>query len=436
MNVTVEELAPCKKLLKFEVDVQGVNDAFVSVTKDFQKHAALPGFRPGKAPPDMVVKRYEKDIADEVKKKLISESYQQALKDKDIEVVASPDLEEIQFGRDKPLQFAVTIETAPKFDLPEYRGLPARREVAVVTEQDINKALDALRGQHATFQKVEHEVRENDFVVINYFGTCEGKPITDWNSVARGLTEKKNFWIQITPHSFIGGFAPQLIGAKVGEKRTVTIDFPEDFITKEVAGKKGVYEVEVVEVKERLLPELNDEFAKKYEAENLEKLREGIRQDLQNELNLKQKRSVREQLITQLLNRVHFDLPESPVALETRNVVYSIVSENQRRGISKEVIDQQKDSIYTAANQTAKDRVKANFLFRKIAEKEGIRVNEQELSMRIMALAQANNMPADKFVKELRERNGVDDVVASLLHEKIIDFLHENARIEDVPASS
>jgi len=306
--------------------------------------------------------------------------------------------------------------------------------VALVSEQDINKALDALRGQHAKFEKVDRPVQEHDFIVINYQGTCEGKPITEWNPVARGLTEKKNFWIEVAPEAFIGGFAPQLIGAKAGEKRTVTVDFPADFITREVAGKKGVYAVELVEVKERILPELNDEFAKKYEAENLQALREGVRQDLQNELNLKQKRMVRQQLVEQLLNRVNFDLPESLVTFETRNVVYNIVSENQRRGIPKEVIDQQKDSIYKAANETARERVKANFLFRKIAEKEGIRVTEQELSMRVMALAQANNMAPDKFAKELKARNGFEDVAASLLHEKIIDFLHENARIEDVAA--
>jgi trigger factor len=112
------------------------------------------------------------------------------------------------------------------------------------------------------------------------------------------------------------------------------------------------------------------------------------------------------------------------------------VSENQRRGIPKEVIDQQKDAIYAAANETAKSRVKADFLFRRIAEKEGIRVSEQDLSMRVMALAQANNMAPDKFAKELKARNGFPDIAASILHEKIIDFLHENARIEDVPAQS
>ena len=435
MNVTIEDLAPCKKLVRFEVDTSAVDAAFETVTKDFQREAALPGFRPGKAPRDMVIKRYEQDITDQVKRKLISETYQKGVKDKKLEVIGYPDIEEIQFAKGQALQFAATIETAPKFEMPDYRGLPAKRELASVSEQDIDKAMDALRGQHAKFETVNRTVKENDFVVLNYQGTCEGKPITDWNPVARGLTEKKNFWIQVTPESFIAGFAPQLIGAKAGDKRTVTVDFPADFVTREVAGKKGVYEVEVVEVKERILPPADDAFAKTYGAEDLTKLRDGIRKDLQNELNLKQKRAVRAQFVEALLHKINFDLPESMVQHETRNDVYNIVSENQRRGIPKEVIDQQKDSIYAAANQTAKERVKAEFIFSKIAEKEGIRVNEQELNLRIVALAQTYNMAPEKFLKELRNREGgVEEVYAQLLHEKVVDFLHEHAKIEDVPA--
>jgi len=433
VNVLVEDLAPCKKLVRFEVDAPAVDEAFEKVTKDFQREAALPGFRAGKAPREMVAKRYEQDILTEVKKKLISETYRQGIKDQKLEVVGYPDIEEIQFAKGQALQFAATIETAPQFEMPEYRGLPARRDVATVTEEDIAKAIEALRNQQGKFENVDHAVEENDFVVLNYQGTCEGKPITDWNPVARGLTEKKNFWIQVTPESFIAGFAPQLIGAKAGDKRTVTVTFPADFVTTEVAGKIGVYEVEVVEVKKRIIPEVDDAFAKSYGADDVTALRDGVRRDLQNELNLKQKRDVRQQLVTGLLGKVTFDLPESMVQEETRSVVYNIVSENQKRGIAKEVIDQQKDAIYAAANQTAKERVKAQFIFSKIAEKEGIRVTDQELNLRIVALAQSYEMPADKFLKELRSRNGVQEVYAQILHEKVIDFLQEHAKIEDVP---
>lgn len=432
MNVTVEHLAPCKKLVRFEVDAEAVDKTFETVTQDFQRHAAMPGFRPGKSPRDMVVKKFEKEILEEVKRKLMSETYKKGVKEQKLNVVGYPDIEEIQFGRGQALQFAATIETAPEFAMPEYRGLPAKREVALVSEADIERALLALRGQQGKFEKVDRAVQEGDFVVVNYRGTCEGKPITELAPVARSLTEQKNFWIEVKPETFIPGFAPQLIGAKAGEARTVTVDFQADFVTREVAGKKGVYEVEAVEVKERVLPELNDAFAQTYGADTMEKLREGVRSDLQNELNLKQKRSVRNQVVRALLDRVNFDLPESTVQAETRNVVYDIVNENQKRGVAKEVIDQQKEGIYSAANQTAKERVKAAFLFGRIAEKEGIRVPPEEIKARIVVLANSYQTPPDKFVKELEKRNGMPEIYQQLLQEKVIDFLQEHARIEDV----
>ncbi|HMJ67184.1 MAG TPA: trigger factor family protein, partial [Candidatus Binatia bacterium] len=149
MNVTVENLGPCKKLLRFEVDPKQVDTAFEEVTKEFLRHASLPGFRAGKAPKDMVLKKYEKDIEEEVRRKLMSDSYRQGIKEQKIRVVTQPDIEEIQFTRGQPFQFAATLETAPDFEIPEYRGLSAKREIASVTDEDVQHGIDALRGQQA-----------------------------------------------------------------------------------------------------------------------------------------------------------------------------------------------------------------------------------------------------------------------------------------------
>jgi len=435
VNVTVENLAPCKKLVRFEVDVKAVDEAFGTVTKDFMKHAKMPGFRPGKAPEAMVTKQYAKDIEEEVKRKLIGDAYRQGVKEHKFNVVGYPDIEEIQFNRGQALQFAATIEINPEFELPEYRGLPAKRETAVVTDEDVTKAIDALRGQAADFKKVEREVKEGDYIVVNYTGTSEGKPLTEIAPTARGLTEQKGFWVEVKPDSFIPGFAQQLIGAKAGDKRTVNVDFPAEFVTPQLAGKKGTYEVEVVEVKEKTLPELNDAFAKTYGADDLEKLRSGVRQDLQNELNSRQKRSIRNQLVKAISDKVSFDLPESTLQVETRNVVYEMVSENQRRGVPKELMEQKKDEIYNAAQGIAKERLKVSFVFHKISEKEGIRAEQHEMNTRIALMAQANQMAPQKFLQELEKRNGVAEVYQQIIHEKVLDFLHENAKIEDVPAA-
>ena len=437
MNVTVENLAPCKKLVRIDLDAAAVDAAFAEMEKSFTRDASLPGFRPGKAPRHLVLKKYETDINDEVKRKLIPDAYKKAIKENSLNVVGYPDIEEIQFGRTQALQFAATVETAPEFQLPEYRGLPVKRETGSVTEADVERAIGMLRDRQANFQKLDRAAQDGDFVVVNYTGTCDGKPVTETAPTARGLTEQKAFWIELKKDSFIPGFSEQLTGAKAGETRTVNVDFPADFVTKELAGKQGVFAVEVVEVKERTLPVIDDAFAKTYGAEDLAKLREGVRADLQNELNSKQTRDIRNQVAKALFDQVTCELPESLLQQETRNIVYQIVQENQQRGITKEAIDQQKDQIYGAASLGAKERVKASFILQRVAEKEGIKVSREEINQRIYVLSQNYQMTPDKFVKELEKRDGVSEIYSQLVNEKVIDFLQQHSKIEDVaPAAA
>ena len=436
MNITVENLAPCKKLLRVEVDAKAVDEAFDAMTKNYQKQAALPGFRPGRAPRDLVLKKYEADINDEVKRKLIGDNYRKALEDKKISVLGHPDIEEIQFGRGQNLQFAATIETAPEFQLPEYKGLPVKRENKSVTDADVERALTLLAQQHVKFETVARELKMGDVAVVNYTGTCDGRPIIATAPTAKGLTEQKNFWVEIAPDTFIAGFAEQLIGAKAGDKRAVNVDFPADFVTKELAGRKGVFEVEIVEVKEKVLPPIDEELAKKYGAENLEKLHEGVRRDLENELKYSQARAVRGQIVDALLAGANFELPETAVAHETRNVVYNIVQENSKRGVPRELIEKQKEEIYSTAARSAKERVRLAFLVQRIAGQEKIAVTQEEVLKRAQSLAAMYQIPLEKFIKDLQKRNGVNELFDQIAHEKVLDFLEMNAKIETVPPSA
>ena len=431
VNVSVENLAPCKKLVRVELDAAAVDAAFDAITKDFQKQASLPGFRPGKAPLPMVVKKYDAEITEEAKRKLIGDNYRKAIEEQKLHVVGAPDIEEVQFGRGQALSFTATIETAPEFQLPEYKGLPAQLETKTVSDADVERALELLRGQHAKFETVARRLAGGDIAVVNYTGTCDGKPITELAPTAKGLTEQKNFWVETADGSFIPGFAAQLIGAQAGEKRMVNVDFPADFVTPQLSGKKGVYEVELVEVKEKVLPALDEELAKKFGAENLEKLKDGVRKDLENELKYSQSKAIRAQTVRALLGRVNFDLPESAVANETRNVVYDLVRQNTQRGIGRELIEKQKDEIYSAAAVNAKDRVKLAFLVGRIAEQEKITVSQEDVLKRAQQLAMMYQMPLDQFIKDLQKRNGVNELYDWVLNEKVLELIEKNAIISE-----
>ena len=262
VSVTVEHLGPCKKLLRVEIEAPAVAAEFAKVSAEFGRRAQVPGFRPGKVPRPVIERTFGDRIREEVKRKLLKDSYEAALKEHQFAPVTQPKIEEVQFGAEQAFIYTAGLEIAPQFELPDYKGLPVRREQRVVTEEDQERAMHVLRDQRGTFADVERPVQTGDFVVVNYTGACEGKPITDLVPTARGLTQQTNFWLHVQTEHFVPGFTDQLIGASRGDKRTVTVTFPSDFVMPQLVGKVGVYEVEIVQVKEKHLPPVDEAFAK------------------------------------------------------------------------------------------------------------------------------------------------------------------------------
>jgi trigger factor len=422
-------------MLRVDVDAQTVDQAFATVTNQLQRSIRLPGFRPGKVPSSLITKNFSKDLDAEVRRKIINDSYKKAIADHKIHAVGSPEIKEGELGRNQNFTFDATVETAPEFELPEYRGLPVKKEVRTVQEPDIQRALDILRERNASYNDVDRSAREGDIVVVNYTGSSEGKPLTDFAPTARGLTEQNGFWMEIKADHFIPGFTEQLAGASKGEKRTVQVEFPKDFVAPQLVGKKGTYEVEIVQVKEKVLPEVNDEFAKQWGAENVEKLREGITADLQRQIEENTRKSIRAQVAQKLTEQVQCELPEALVAGETRNAVYDIVLENQQRGVSKEVMDEKKQDIYQYANQSAREKLKIAFLLGRIAEQEKIQVTQEEVANRVLSMARQQQVRPEKLVKDLQKVNGFGQIHEQILMTKVIDFLEQNAKIEEVPVS-
>lgn len=436
MNIAIENLSGCKKLVRVEVSPEEFQRAMDDVLTSVQKSVALPGFRPGKTPKQLLLKRFEKDILQEAKEKLMEDSLRRAVQEHKLNVVGRPEFEEVQYGAGLPYMFVIRVETAPEFELPEYKGIPVKRELRTVTDADVDRALDVLREKQVTYLTVARPARKGDVLVVNFRGSVDSKPISELVPSAKGLSEQTGFWVGTDPETFLPGFGEQLLGAQAGEKRTVTVLFPAGFRPAELAGLQAIYEVEVVEVKEKVMPELTDEFAKQWGAESVQALREGVRRDLERELEYSQKRKIQSQIIQVLLSRAQFELPESLVAAETRDIVYDIVAENARKGVPREVIEKSKDEIFRTAVVSARDRVKLNFLLFKIADKEGISVTPEEILRRVQAMSAIYQIPVEKLIKDLSKRGGIDELRERILLEKTLDFLEANAQIEDVPAVS
>lgn len=431
LNVSVENLGPCKKLLRIEVPVERVQSAFDVTTAKFQREAQLPGFRPGKVPRHLVVKSFDSRIIEETRRTLSEETFREAAQQERLRIISTLGNEELSFGRGQPFSYTVTVEHAPEFPLPNYKGLSAHRELRVASEADRERAIQVLREQRATYSDVQRPLAIGDIAVVSYSGTCEGRPISEFNATAIGLTRKEDFWLLIGEGSFIPGFTEQLIGATPGERRVVSVIFPADFVISQVAGKSGSFDVDVITVKQKDLPVVDDAFAKEFGLESVDQLMINIQNDLQRELDGRSRRSVRDQLLQQLLVQTSFDIPESVLASETRSLVQSIVQDNQKRGVPPDYIEAKKDEIYANARASARDRVKAGFVLNRIAEAEQISVTEQEMGQRIMALAQQNNISPDKMVKAMQERNAFPGLQQEILTGKVLDLIELQARIEE-----
>jgi trigger factor len=249
------------------------------------------------------------------------------------------------------------------------------------------------------------------------------------------LGENKDFWLLISSDSFLSGFCDQLIGANAGEKRQVLIDFPKDFPQQPLAGKKATYFVDVVAVKEKKLPELGEEFAKKLGLESLAKLKENVRKGLEAEVEEQQESDLRRQVIDHLLAKVEFELPESLVQQETRSIIYDVVRENSLRGATKEQLEERKNEIYGFAAKSAKDRLRTSFILDAIAAAEKIKVEEAEVEERIRQLAQRSRTTPARLKAQLAEKGSLGEIEEQILVGKTLDFLVDNAKVEVVTES-
>src|SRR5256885_13028343 len=256
MKVQVEKKPESVSTLKIELPAEEVSKEWDTIANSFARFAKIPGYRPGKAPRAVVDKRFRKEIQDEVTKKLVSKSYREAIEQKNLRVASLTDLEKVHFGEDKSMRFQATVVTAPEFKLPDYKNIPVELPDTKVTEAEIEATLERLRDQTADFVDVQGRgAQMEDFVVVDFEGTVDGKPISEVAPQAsKNLHGGKKFWLHLAPDNFLPNFCQQLVGLKLEEARDITVNFPADFLVPELKEKQATYHVTLREIKERVLP--------------------------------------------------------------------------------------------------------------------------------------------------------------------------------------
>ncbi|HWA07890.1 MAG TPA: trigger factor [Opitutaceae bacterium] len=440
MNIQVNDLSETRKSLVVTLDKSEVDTEHQLVVGEYTKLARLPGFRPGKAPAAMVLKRFGKEIADEFRQKVVAKAYRSAQEEKKLDIINVVNVEEGSIEPGLSAAITLTVDIRPEVKLPHYVDLATEVEPTEATEAEIENVIQGLRSERADFKVTDRAAQKGDYVKLAYEGSIDGK------SVAELVPEKQIYgkvpqtWEEVegTQDGVIPGLGRQLAGVKVGEKRNVEISFPAEFPpAPALAGKKATYAVDVQEIRERILPELNAEFFKAQQVDDLEGLKSQVRSNLKMQKEYQNRVSQRRQVTEALAAKVDFPVPQSLVDAETQGVLRQFIEENMRRGVASEQFEKDKKELFEGARKAATNRVKLQFVLAKIAEAEKITVMEADIDSFIYREARRTNQKPDKLVKDLtRDREQLRSVQQSIIFDKAVDFLVSKAKVTIVQPKS
>ena len=435
MKVEVEKHPGLVSKLQIELPPEDVAKEWDAIANSFARVAKIPGYRPGKAPRAVIDKRFRKEIQEELTKKLVSKSYHEAVEREQLRVASLTNIEDVQFDENKSMRFRATVVTAPEFELPDYKQIPVQVPDTKVSDVDVDEALDRLRDQSADFVDVPARGLEmGDFAVLDFDGSVESKPISEIAPQAsKNLYGGKKFWLHLAAGNFLPKFCEQLIGQKPGETRLVIVHFPEDFMVKELAGKKADYAVTLRDIKEKVLPAVDDAFAAKLvPGKTLADLRQMIEHDIEHAKEHDAERAKESQIVKFLHEQTQFELPPALLQNETRRALAELVQQNRERGVTDEMLKQKEKELIDGAAGLAVNRLKTNFILHRIAEREKIQVTKEDVDVRIRQEAARYDISPDKMRKELQQKDALDDIAEQILLGKTLDFLKANVSVEKI----
>ena len=426
MKIQVEDLSPVRKKLVIEVEAEKVKEEWETVFRSVNKKVKMKGFRPGKVPRSMVQKYYGPQIEDEVIRNLVSRNYPEALKESQLIPIAMPLLDQPALNPEGPFTFQATIELKPEIIISEYKGLSLNRQEVAIKEEDVENRLSLIQRSHGLLSSLKEErpLQEGDFAVIDYNSWLDDRPLPDGSAT--------NFDLEVGSGYFNADFEKELLGQKKGDTKEFEIQFPETHGNALLAGKRIKYRVTLREIKERILPELNDEFAKNLQEglfASLEDLKAKIREDLENMEKQRVEAKLNEELLDQLLAKTTFEVPEGLVDQEMEAMMARLEQDMTRRGMTWPQNDADRHRIRENMKPVAQKRVRRQLILEKIAALESLEVQKEELEAELAKIAQGVNQSAG-FVREVYQKNNMlPQLSAQILEEKTLTFLKDQAQI-------
>ncbi len=438
MKTDIEEISATRKRVTVNFSADEVTAEEAGLVGRFQGMARIPGFRPGKAPEKMVRQRYAKELREELAKAVVGKAHEEGVEGSDLAVYGIVEVEQGEIASGAPAAVSFTVDVIPDFELPDYTGLEVTNASTEVSEAEIDAIIERIRGQRADYRTVERAAEAGDYVRCSYEGSLDGQPVAELVPDAPILGTQKVTWEEAgtTDGPGVKAVVEGLVGMKAGEEKEVTMEFPADFTPAALAGKTVVYAVKTEEVREKILPEMDEAFFESLQVDNEEALRERIRDDIRGRKERENADGERRQITEKLLQAVELPLPESGLRDETDAMLRDFMQRNLEQGITMEQLEEHKDRLHEGASRAAHDRLKSRIILGRIAEKEKIGVENQDLSQAILHEAMNTRQKPEKLVKEYKkDRSRLVRLQREVLLGKTMDFLVGKAERRTVEAA-
>ena len=419
----------CRKELELEIPADEVSKATERVAKEFARLARVPGFRPGKAPISLIKKRFAEDIKGEVLQTLVPQRVEKAVTEQKLTPVSQPRVDKVEYNEGQPVKFRASFEVLPEFALGNYKNLEIEMPEMQITDESVAETLAEMQQRAATFTPVEgRAVQNDDFVQVKLHGTPEG---------GGDPLQADSVLCHVGAEETMEPFNENLRDANVGDHKNFDVAYPADYPDAKLAGKKFHYSVDVLGVKTKTLPEINDEFAKDVsDAASLEELKKKIRESLEHERDHRQKELQREKVLAELVKLHVFPVPDSLVEHQMDVRLERVVRSLAQQGVDPRAVNVDWMSLRRRQEERARDDVKAELVVDRIATEEQIDVTEEELQHELEHVASHGGESAEVIRARLTKQGALDRMKAKLRSDKTVDWLAQNARVKTVAAAS
>lgn len=426
MNVKIEDISSVKKKLSFEVPEQVVNEQIGKAYQKIGKTAKIKGFRPGKVPQAMLEKYYAAQMEEKVLTSLINDNYFKALVEHKIAAISDPEIvENSPLEKGKPFAFEALVEVRPEVVAKDYSGLSLKKEKAIFDEKVIEDRLEELRTSRAELQASGADTAaEGDFAIIDFEGFVNGVPFQGGKAEGHQL--------ELGSGSFIPGFEDQVVGMKLGEAKDVAVTFPENYGNKDLAGQPAIFKVVLHELKTKVAPALDDDFAKGFGLQSVEELKEKLREGYQKQETSRIDGDLRERMVTALIERNPIEVPETMVKSQLEYMLGNVKQRMQSQGMTMEMLGMNEASFGQMYRDTAVQQVQGSLILGAIARQEKVQVEPTEIDGKLEEIAAMANAPLEAVKKYYASDENRRGLMAQIVEEKAVRLLLDQAVIEEV----